>query len=218
MINEKRLQNYLRNLKKVFDTYQFKEPFSRFLSRFFKENKQMGSSDRRMTSRFSYHIFRLGGAFGTLDLLERLSIAEFLCSTDSAMVAYYHSEWMKHIQEPLATKIAFIAERYGDFLGEVFPWQSSLSAAVNASEFLSSFFVQPDVFIRIQRDNVALVKDNLQKEGISFYEESARSLRLDSGVKLQDIPRIRGCFEVQDLSSQYVETVLEPTAGEKWWD
>src|SRR5690606_41350504 len=71
------VQQQVRNFERTINEYQFKEPFSRFLSQFYKNNRQMGSSDRRMNSRFCYNFFRLGKAFSNLVFPRNLASLNF---------------------------------------------------------------------------------------------------------------------------------------------
>src|SRR5690606_16498436 len=90
-INERRVEQQLRNFERAIGAYQNDEPFARFLGRFFKENKQMGSSDRRMTSRLCYNYFRIGNALSNTGIRDRLIVAEFLCETESDLVSHRNS-------------------------------------------------------------------------------------------------------------------------------
>lgn len=217
-MNEKRVFHWVKNVERVLHEYRYNEPFSRFLTKFYKNNRQMGASDRRMTSRFCYNLFRLGNAFSSLSLLERLIIAEFLCESESPIVAVHDADLLNDILLPLEDKIAIMERRHGSFLEEVFPFTANLSPDVLSSSFSRSFFIQPDLFIRIKRTSIDRVAVDLERQGIHFRKISNRCFALPNGTNLQAIKGLHVDFEVQDLSSQRTEEFMTPAPNEKWWD
>jgi len=216
--NSKRVHQQVRNFERTLDGYHFQEPFSRYLTQFYKNNKQMGSSDRRMNSRYCYNVFRLGRAFEELALTERLAIAEFLCEGESAVVHEFKPEWINKNFTNLGDKIDFIQSLYGDFLEKVFPLTDHLSPGIVKEEFISSHFVQPDLFIRLKRGSEATVKHELEQQGIAFVEAGPQTLALSNGINLQALKKIQGLFEVQDYSSQQSLNAIQTKANETWWD
>ncbi len=217
-VNTKRVQQQVRNFERTLNEYQFKEPFSRFLSQFYKNNKQMGSSDRRMNSRFCYNYFRLGRAFENLSFVEKLSIAEFLCESDSAMVQVYKPEWSERLSLDLEEKVSFIEKEYGDFLDLVFPFSSSLSKTIEKRAFIISHFVQPNLYIRLKHGMEKKVKTALKEHAVSFEVLSEQTLSLPNGTNLQQIKSLEGSYEVQDWASQQSLNVVDVKANESWWD
>lgn len=178
----------------------------------------MGSSDRRMNSRFCYNFFRLGKAFSNLDLSEKLSIAEFLCEENSAVVQVFQPEWSEKINLDIEEKVNFIQSKYGDFLEEVFPFTAYLSPSIAKKEFILSHFIQPNLYIRIQKGMESKVKKTLEKNEVPFEELAAQTLSLPNGTNLQQIKSIDGDYEVQDLSSQQSLNELEVVPRSSWWD
>ncbi len=178
----------------------------------------MGSSDRRMNSRYCYHVFRLGRAFQDLPLQERLVIAEFLCETESAVVHELRPEWVEQQKPVLSERIAFIESLYPGFLNQVFPWHAHLSDAIDKDAFIQSHFVQPHLFIRIQAGKAEQVKKELSKQDISFEALSSQTLVLANGVNLQALKNIQGLYEVQDWASQQSLQAVEAKPNETWWD
>ncbi len=216
--NPKRVQGQVRNFERCMASYSFNEPFSRYLTQFYKSNKQMGSSDRRMNSRYCYHFFRLGKALKTLSLQERLVVAEFLCESESAAVAMFQPDWIPRITDDLPSKIAFISSIYGDFLADVFPLLEDLSPAINKEEFIISHFVQPDLYIRLQKGKEDLVKKELDRQGVQYQIIAPQTLALANGTNLQQFRKIDGAYEVQDLSSQQTLEGVEIAPKSSWWD
>lgn len=217
-INEKRVFQQVRNFERAFAGYDKSEPLARYLTRFFKENKQMGSSDRRMTSRFCYNYFRLGNAYPQTDLIDRLVLAEFLCENQSDLVILRNKELADAIQLPIAEKLE-IAARLKDFdLSNLFPLNTNLSAGIDTDKFVSSHFLQPDLFIRLRRGQENRIVDMLQKNGISGTLLGPQTLALPNGTNLQNIKGLAGLYEVQDRSSQHTITFIDAKPCENWWD
>ena len=178
----------------------------------------MGSSDRRMNSRYFYNVFRLGRAFEDLPLTERLAIAEYLCEKESAVVHEFKPDWVNKGFTALQDKIDFISSLYGEFLSKVFPLADHLSPSIEKDEFISSHFIQPDLFIRLKRGSEAIVKQGLEDQGISFLEAGPQTLVLSNGINLQALKKIQGLYEVQDYSSQQSLNAVQAKANETWWD
>lgn len=181
----------------------------------------MGSTDRRVASRLIYNYFRMGKALIHLPPQERLFVAEFLVSDGrNPFLAYFKPELEEKIELPLPDKLAFLAGVLPEFqLEDVFPFHSHLSEGIHVSDFLQSFFRQPDLFIRIRKGQENAVKSQLDKEGTGFVEESPQTLRLPNGTKLDAMfPSGNALFEVQDLSSQLACSFFKPGKWEHWWD
>ena len=217
-INEKRVAQHVRNFERALNGYNYNEPMSRYLTRFFKENKQMGSSDRKMTSRFIYNFFRLGNAFQHESVLNKLIYAEFLCENDSPLVSIHNADLAQHISGLLVSKIEILQSRVNFELNEVFPLLSHLSDSVDKEIFIKSHFIQPDLFIRIKRMEEEQVISALDNSDLIYRRINPNSLALPNGFRLQDFPKLTGKFEVQDLSSQKTIAFMEAQPNEIWWD
>lgn len=217
-INEKRVALYIRNFEKALDGYAKNEPLARYLTRFFKDNKQMGSSDRRMTSRFIYNFFRLGNALKDLSNTDKLVYAEFLCESESALVSLYLPDIAQHISQPVPDKIALLESTIGFNLEDVFPFVDHLSEGIDTEQFIRSHFTQPDLFIRIKRGDEDFVETNLDKKEVNYKAISPNTLALSNGFRMQDFPYLKGKYEVQDLSSQHTINFMDANTGESWWD
>lgn len=217
-INSKRTQQQVRNFERTLQEYQFKEPFSRFLTQFYKNNKQMGSSDRRMNSRFCYNYFRLGKAYSNLTVVERLTIAEYLCEENSDVVSIFKNDWAHTNHLTINEKIENVEQEYGDFLEDVFPFSLELSASIDKTQFIISHFIQPNLYIRIKKGMEDKVKKILLKNEVPFEELRSQTLSLPNGTKLQQIKSIDGDYEVQDLSSQQCLSEIDIKPRSSWWD
>lgn len=216
--NERRVLQHLKNFEKAISGFSNTEPLARYLTRFFKDNKQMGSSDRRMTSRFCYNYYRLGNALPLLPRLERLLIAEFLCEQESDLIKSQKPELLASIQSPIHEKLILVGKKFNFQLNKLFPLNTFLSEGIDSADFFTSHLTQPDLFIRVQRGQEVLVTSKLEKEGVEFRSLGEQTLVLPNGSKLQNIRQLNGLYEVQDLSSQQTIEFMEAQPQEQWWD
>ena len=113
-----RWEAYLRTFTKVLAAYPAEQPLTKFLPEYFKKHKEMGSGDRRWTSRLLYTYFRLGKACSHLPQEQRLFLAEFLCSKEeNPFLAHFRPDLAQQWALPLADKISLLEKSEG------FVWQ-----------------------------------------------------------------------------------------------
>ncbi|MBW4890608.1 RsmB/NOP family class I SAM-dependent RNA methyltransferase [Mucilaginibacter sp. HMF5004] len=212
--------NQLKTFHRILEGYRADSPLGKFLPGFYRLNKQMGSSDRRVANRLIYNYFRLGKAIIDVVPEERLFVAEFLCNTQSnSFLAHFKPEWEACISFSLDDKLAMVKQVYPNFkLEDVFPWSAALSPSIDKEAFLKSFFTQPDLYIRILKGFETKVKATLTDANITFREESPQCLALPNGTRLENIFTDQHLFEVQDLSSQQTANYFKPNKWEHWWD
>ncbi|WP_140938188.1 RsmB/NOP family class I SAM-dependent RNA methyltransferase [Sphingobacterium lumbrici] len=217
-VNERRINQQVRSFEKALNGFSNTEPFARYLTRFFKENKQMGSSDRRMTSRFCYNYFRIGKAKADLPAIERLALAEYLCETHSELVVLVYPDLLATMGSSVTDKIKVLFEKFNFQLGDVFPFSEYITENIEKEAFIASFFTQPNLFIRIKRGFEKEVKSELENVNFAFEEIGLQTLALPNGTKLQQLVRLEGKYEVQDLSSQRTIQFIEALPNQSWWD
>ncbi len=215
-----RVEHQVRSFEQLFKSYDGILPLHRFLFAYFKQNKQMGSSDRRWASRYAYSFFRLGKALIKLGLIERLAVADFLCNdSPSLVVSHYLKELEDSITLPVEKKVALIKKEYPDFkLEEVFPFEATLSDGINRTDFLMSFFTQPDLFIRVKSTHIQAIVNQLKANHILAKEIADTTLALPNGTKLEQIINDQQLYQIQDLSSQKTGQYFEPKKYDYWWD
>ena len=214
-----RADHQLRAFEQILTHYDGSLPLHRFLPGYFKQNKQMGSSDRRWATRHVYSFFRLGKALSQLNQEQRLSIADFLChNTLSPIVEKNFPEFTDQIQLSLLEKLEKVKEKFPAFvLTDVYPHHEKLSESLNKEDFLRSFFTQPDLFIRVAEGQAEQIIDQLRGESIDVKQVSKTALALPNGTKLETVLK-EGSYQVQDLSSQYTGEYFLPNKWDKWWD
>lgn len=218
-----RSEQQLRTFLKVLDTYPADRPITKFLPEFFKKNKQMGSTDRRSASRLLYNYFRLGRALSNRTPEQRLFLAEFLCtSVDNPFLHHFRTDLNEKIYLSLDEKIRYAEENEGLVLTEVFPFTNHLSDGIEVRKFLSSLFIQPDLFIRINPYSLNLVLKIIRESTIEFRQIGGYTIALPNGTNLgllfPDSNYSVKPYEVQDLSSQYTLNYFKPNRYEHWWD
>ncbi len=212
--------NQLKTFQRILDEYPAETPLSKFLPGFYRQNKQMGSTDRRVASRLVYNYFRLGRALPNLPADERLFIAEFLCNTQlNSFLQHFKPEWAACIDFSLAEKLAMVKALHPDFaLEDIFPWTKQLSPGIDQSEFLRSFFVQPDLFIRVYKGFETQVKTALATVQVVFKDEGNGCFCLPNGTRLETLIPNPHWYEVQDFSSQQTVQYFKPNKWDYWWD
>ncbi|WP_223579737.1 RsmB/NOP family class I SAM-dependent RNA methyltransferase [Sphingobacterium sp. GVS05A] len=216
--SEKRVYQQMRNFERAMDGFEGDQPFSRYLTTFFKVNKQMGSSDRRSTSRLCYNYFRLGLAASQLSQQRRLVLAEFLCENESPLVNLLEPTYSDKLGLSLDEKIAFL-ESEGLLKSEdLFPFTSYFSSQIDTKQFLKSQLVQPHLYIRVKRGKNKVVCAILDENQIPYSELSDQTISLANGTSLQRFSNFEGLLEVQDLSSQRTLEFMKPEDRESWWD
>jgi 16S rRNA (cytosine967-C5)-methyltransferase len=215
-----KVHHHIRAFEQVLESYDGKLPLHRHLVVYFKQNKQMGSSDRRWASRYIYSYFRLGKALMALNRLERLAIADFLCNDcPSLIVTEFLPELGENMALPLKEKIELIIHKYPTFkLDEVFPFKASLSEGVDREAHLESLFVQPDLFIRVRETHLPSLKKVLLANSIVVEELGETTLALPNGTKLEQIITDARLYQVQDYSSQRTGVYFKPNRYDYWWD
>lgn len=215
-----RAENQLRTFLVLLENYPAETPLYKFLPGYFRLNKKMGSTDRRIATRLIYNYFRLGKALANHAAEERLFAAEFLCNhQENSFLSFFKPDLAAQIALPTADKILILQKQYPDFrLEDVFPFAKHLAAGIDPMLFLSSFFLQPDLFIRIRKGHEFVVKQTLADAGIVFKLKSEHCLALPNGTKLDQLFPQQHYFEVQDESSQMTATYFQPQKWESWWD
>lgn len=179
----------------------------------------MGSSDRRWATRHVYSFFRLGKALPSQPAEARLSIADFLChDTLSLLVEKNLPDLKESITKTLEEKLVLIKAKYPDFdIAHIYPFHAALSEGIDKEAFFTSFFKQPDLFIRVKAEDSIAVISKLEAENIALKAVTDTALALPNGTKLETILN-EGSYQVQDLSSQHTGLYFKPNKWDKWWD
>ena len=215
-----RVEHQVRAFEQLLNSYDGVLPLHRHLFAYFKQNKQMGSSDRRWATRYIYSFFRLGKALKELPNLQRLAIADFLCNDSSSLIVVnFLPQMQEFFKLPVVQKIALVQNEYKNFkLNDIFPFDAQLSDTIEPSMFYPSFFTQPDLFIRVKPIHLPTVIEQLNTKNIVFHRINEQTLALPNGTKLELVINNAGLYQIQDLSSQYTGNYFEPNKYDYWWD
>ncbi|MBO9593055.1 MAG: methyltransferase domain-containing protein [Niabella sp.] len=168
--------------------YKGHEPLAHFLKNYFSREKKFGGKDRKQVTQLCYAYYRLGKSFTDLSFEQRVLLGLRLSSTEIA------APW-----RALFT-IYNVPET---FSGTVFPWKDQLSQQIDPAAFERSFFVQPDLFLRIRPGNEAVVIKKLEQAALPF-EKEGDALCLPNTAKVSEVLSINSEVVIQDLNSQKV--------------
>jgi len=205
-----RFYSYLNTAKFIIENYDGAVPLAVRLKEFFNANKKSGSRDRGEIAHLCYCFFRLGKSFLEVPIDERILIGLFLCSSEpNEVLAELKAEWNQKVERSADEKYTMLGSE--DSMLNVFPWKEQLSEGVDHARFCQSFFVQPDLFLRIRPGYESIVKEKLLKAAIHFEEVSTQCLALPNASKVfQRTSSEENSIEVdreaviQDYSSQRI--------------
>lgn len=134
---------------------------------------------------------------------ERMLIALFLCSHQpDEVLKELKPEWDEKIALPFNEKLSLINHKFS--IRDIFPWQNELSEGVDPDRFIESFFIQPDLFIRIRPGHAESVKQKLGQAKLRFEIISDTCLALPNASRIDEIIELDKEAVVQDYSSQRV--------------
>lgn len=210
-------QNRLRIFIECLDNYKHDVPLSKYLKEFYKQNKQMGSRDRKSLSHMVYSYFRIGNICPQRTFEERLMIALLLVENDDFMLlSLFMPDWAEIQTKSIEEKIVFLKGVYPEFsLDDLLPLSSEISTKINSEKFLLSHLIQPDLFLRSVKGKNEKLKEYLMQQNISFVQEG-KCFRLHNATKIEEPTEY--LFEVQDKSSQQSINAIHPQVNEYWWD
>jgi len=196
-----RYHSYLNSSKQLLQLYNGEEPFPSFLKKYFSANKKFGSKDRKHIAHLCYSFFRLGRAATNLDIEERILLGLFLCSESSnEILASLKPEWNENVSRTLKEKLLII--NYSLLIPEVFPWKDELSKGIDHEKFCGSFFIQPDLFIRVRPGKEKLTREKLRSAAIDFKNISDTCIALPNSSKIDTVIEVDKEAIIQDRNSQ----------------
>ena len=196
-----RYHSYINSTKNILSIYKGEEPLSSFLKKYFSANKKYGSKDRKQISNLCYCFFRSGKAIMNTSTEEKILTALFLCSTGSnEILAALKPEWNEKCNLPLTEKLLII--EYSLLLQHVFPWKDELSEGIDHEKFCESFFIQPDLFLRLRPGKEKIAIQNLRQAGIDFKMISETCLALPNASKIDEVIELDKEAVIQDYNSQ----------------
>jgi 16S rRNA (cytosine967-C5)-methyltransferase len=212
-----RFHSYLNSAKEILSLYQGQEPFASFAKKYFSERKKIGSKDRKQITGLCYSFFRTGKLTEGLPDKEKLLVGLFLCSNEPVEILHHlKPEWNEKTGLPVKQKLSLLNYHSS----AVFPWKEELSDGIEYEKFCESFFIQPDLFLRIRPGNAEQVLLKLNNIPASYEFISPFNIRLPNNFKAEGHFELNKEVVVQDYSSQRVMEVLpvRPDGEDKVWD
>jgi 16S rRNA (cytosine967-C5)-methyltransferase len=201
--------SYARSAMEVIANYGGDLPLPVFLKDYFRQNKQMGSTDRRTISSLIYNYYRLGHAPHYVQPTERMQLGNFLCNQQpNDWLQYFKPEWNALMKADLEEKIAVADSNFS--ITNIFPWADELSEGMDHAAFCRSFLVQPDLFLRLRPGFEKKTAQQLHDAAIPFEKVTETCLRLPNSTKLEGVIETDKQAVVQDMNSQTVGNYLQP--------
>jgi len=196
-----RYHSYLNSSKQLLQEYKGEEPFASYLKKYFSANKKFGSKDRRHVSNLCYCFFRLGKAVMNISFEEKILTALFLCSDKpNEILRALKPEWNESVSLPVSEKCSMLDAPFSIF--KVFPWKDELSDGIDHEEFCKSFFVQPDLFLRLRPGKEKPVIQTLQDAKIDFKLITENCVALPNTSRIDEMIELDKEAVVQDQNSQ----------------
>jgi len=209
-----RYHSYINSTKEILGIYKGNEPLSSFLKKYFSANKKFGSKDRKQIANLCYCFFRMGKVVMNTSTEEKILTGLFLCSDEpNEILAALKPEWNEKCNLPLTEKLLIInppAGRagYSLLMQNVFPWKDELSEEIDPEKFCQSFFIQPDLFLRLRPGKEKLVTKKLQRAGVEFKMVAETCLALTNSSKIDEIIELDKEAVIQDYNSQQTNRFL----------
>ncbi len=222
-----RFQSYFNTATKIIQLHDGALPLQHFLKQYFAHHKKHGSKDRKIITHLCYNFYRLGKAFINFNIEEKLKLAIFICNdTIEDWKFLYQDEWLNNHSKTLDERLAFIQIKYAFLPDNVFPYKNETSKSLNNETFTKSFFIQPDVFLRIRPGYENTVINKLQQHNIRFNNIEENCISLFPSTNISTIINIDEEAVIQDYSSQKIKAFLrmiqsiagDKKSGIKVWD
>jgi 16S rRNA (cytosine967-C5)-methyltransferase len=202
-----RYYSYLNSAKEIIEGYNGQEPLSMYLKKFFSTDKKYGSKDRKKISHLCYCYFRLGKMAEGEEIEDKIILGLFLCSGSSnEILQLVKPHWNDIVELPLADKLSKVG--YNFKATNVFPWHDELTDGIDYEEFCKSFFIQPDLFLRIRPGYEKALKRKLSAASVSYTEINNTCLSLTNTSKVDSIIELNKEAVIQDLNSQRIAELM----------
>lgn len=202
-----KFDNQLRYATKIIKEYNGSIPLAAWLKEFYRANKQMGSTDRKTVSQMVYGYYRLGhNHFENVE--ERILAGLDISGQLPELVEYFKS----HDRIPNNSKTE---------LSKVFPWSALLSEGIDSNAFARSFFVQPDVYLRIRPGFQQSVIRKLEQAGLTFTLCGDWCVSLPNSSKIDSVIELDKEAVIQDKNSQKTSSLIKdlfPEEKPEVWD
>ncbi|MGZ5190723.1 MAG: Fmu (Sun) domain-containing protein, partial [Flavisolibacter sp.] len=216
-----RSHSYINTTKRIIDEYDGSIPLSSFLKQFFKEEKKFGSTDRKQIAHACYCYYRVGKAFESFSIDEKILRGIFLCShSENIFLKELKHEWIERVKDSNEEKISILDAR--EEVEKLFPFTNELSNDVKSKEFYISFLIQPDLFLRLRPGKKQIVISQLKQAGVEFEMKGDDCISIANQTKIDEILHLDADAVVQDFNSQKVlqplQNILPANKSFSAWD
>ncbi len=226
---------------------QESSPADKFLSNYFRNDKRLGSRDRRLISRIVFAVFRY---FGFLNRAfpdhspvhaSKTTLSLYLLGAAAADGLFDEvcDSWLFHTQidpeafyalkaqqDPLERLGGFFAAAHTGYRPDIHDSIPDWAEKELVVPFDDSFYrilqERPPMWIRSQAADSSALLHSLAEQGLeaSAHPRVKEAFSIeDARINLYTVNAFRnGWFELQDLSSQCIGLACLPSPGEIWWD
>ncbi|WP_126973514.1 RsmB/NOP family class I SAM-dependent RNA methyltransferase [Gynurincola endophyticus] len=210
---------HLQTALQLLRSYNGAMPFAAFAKQFFARHKKYGSKDRKSIAHLCYCYFRLGHYVQSGPTEEMVVLGLWLCSPAPNPVlqqlnAALNDTATLSIEEKLKQPVAAGVKE------QLFPFQQHFSNGINTDRLVASYFVQPDVFLRIRSDRNTITS-LLESQQIPYQFIRESSIAIPNNVKVDELLPLNEKVVIQDASSQEVGDVIKthlPFTPKNVWD
>lgn len=227
-----RYYSYLNTATVILGGYKGQEPFSTFLKKYFSQHKKYGSKDRKHISHLCYCYFRLGKAFADVPTDTRIILGLFFTShAPVEMLATLQPDLNEYAGKTSLEKFALLKEGANALPGlkndteisDVFPWKEELGSEVELVKWNESFFIQPDLFLRLRPGKERMTVAKLESATIPYTLKSTNCVAIANSSTIDSIIELDTEAVIQDYNSQRVGELMglvEKTTIQPWkiWD
>lgn len=218
----------MEKAEEILGAFDLGTPLPVWLRSFYRRNRQMGATDRRVVSGIVYAFYRIGDLWEEKPVRERLLIACLLCEDDEdgkhrELLQAVQPAWNGMRGRSVEDKLLFLREQYGPAsLQAVFPQGAgrqqaessrqqesandrpasglSLSPGIDREIFLPAQLIQPMLYIRVRPGKMEVMQQALKEAEIPFEQPE---------------PDQRHCLAFKNTTR--VNRILEEKAG-KWFE
>lgn len=214
---------HINTAANIIQQYDGVVPLHHHLKQFFAADKKYGSKDRKQISHACYCYYRLGRSLSKLAVADKIKAGIFLCDDRPGnWQSIYSDEWLQSWDAVLSKRIEFLQQECAFTVDDIFPFTPHLSDGVDASQFIISHLVQPNLYLRIRPGKHAKVESALSASSIQFNKCGDDGIALPNATKVDVLLQLNKDAVVQDLSSQRISEFLSTTNYQlstiKVWD
>ena len=208
--------------------YNGETPLAESLRSHFKIHKNMGVNDRRRFSQIVFSYFRAGRLFSGSNLEGNLMLSCFLLGTEETMIIKAVCSTFSFIkpetfEKTIEEKVRFLIDK--EIISpetKIFPYPELLSRDVDKDAYTWSLFRQSLVFIRVRKNYMKEVMEELMQNEIKpvVSEQNNECLGFEPSSKLTLLDSFeKGKFVIQDRNSQRtLDDIPELKPTDYWWD